>query len=219
MHLEVRLLETEFWGKCGVFWYQFASDLEASNINFFMATYGESAPQAGKAECWNVVLTMVAVIWWKLRKAIIEAETPYGSEDQALMLGQYLQETFKLNRAMGSLLLSTFSQNPEMDLHITLYLFQDKAPRAELLSLQKKVEAKYNFTCHIYKTCKELISRVYQLSDKTNLLVKKQDNWKGTVSQIDTNNTTVIGSQMDDGDHTPEEVICVRTLKGRKLGI
>ena len=41
-------------------------------------THGEGVVAAGTTEFWNVVLTMVRVIWRDLGKVRVEAETAYG---------------------------------------------------------------------------------------------------------------------------------------------
>ena len=61
-HMEERLLASEFLVKCGVFWSQLASTIEAFQIHLVTTTYGEGVGAEGKAECWTSVLTMICVI-------------------------------------------------------------------------------------------------------------------------------------------------------------
>ena len=86
--MEARLLASEFLGKCGVFWYPLAAQIEALRLHVVTKTYREGAGAAGKAECWTLVLTMVRVIWRGLIKVRVEEETVYGSENPLDMVGK-----------------------------------------------------------------------------------------------------------------------------------
>ena len=87
MHMEAQILASKFLGKCGVYWSQFADEIEFFHIHLVTTTYGSSLYSSGKAECWAVVLTMVRGIWMDLRKVSVLSETAYGSEYQSLMVG------------------------------------------------------------------------------------------------------------------------------------
>ena len=80
-HMEARLLSSEILVKCGVFWSQPAAKVEAFQLHLVTTTYGEGSGTAWEEECWIVVLTMVWVIWWELRKVSVEAKTSYGSDN------------------------------------------------------------------------------------------------------------------------------------------
>ena len=47
MHIEARLLARKLLVKCGVFWYQMASNMEAFNINLVTTIYRDIALSAG----------------------------------------------------------------------------------------------------------------------------------------------------------------------------
>ena len=47
---------------------------------------------------------MVRVIWKYLRKVRVEAETTYGSDKTAVMVGQYLWGTLQAHRVMENFL-------------------------------------------------------------------------------------------------------------------
>ena len=52
------------------------------------------------------------------------------------MVGKYLWGTLQARRMMDEFLHSLFYQNHEVALHINLYLFEDMAPRVELVDLR-----------------------------------------------------------------------------------
>ena len=90
MQMEARTLASELLVNCGVFWYQLESEIEEFHLHLVKITYGNNTPSVGKEECWTVGLTMMRVIWQDLRKVRVESETLYGSDDQKVMVGQYL---------------------------------------------------------------------------------------------------------------------------------
>ena len=49
--MEVHLLDSEFLGKCVVFWSQIAAEIEAFELRLVTTTYGEGEEASGKAEC------------------------------------------------------------------------------------------------------------------------------------------------------------------------
>ena len=71
---------------------------------------------------------------------------------------------------MENLLGSQLRQHLEVAPHITLYLFKHRALRVEVVSLKQKVEVQAKNINQMEKTCKELRSRVYLLTDKANRL-------------------------------------------------
>ena len=87
-HMEARIMTSEMLEKCGVLWSQLAVEIEEFQLHLVKTTYREGAGKAGKAECCTVVLTMIRVIWRKLRKVRVEAETAYGSDNPMEMVGQ-----------------------------------------------------------------------------------------------------------------------------------
>ena len=46
--MEARLLEIELLGKCGMFWYQLATEIKAYQLHLVTNPYGEVALVAGK---------------------------------------------------------------------------------------------------------------------------------------------------------------------------
>ena len=71
-------------------------------------TYGDGAMEAGKAQYWTVFITMVRIIFRELRNVQFEVDMEYGSETQALMVGQYLWGTLHAHRVMDDLLRTQF---------------------------------------------------------------------------------------------------------------
>ena len=57
-------------------------------------------------------------------------------------------------------------QNPEVDTHITLYMFEHRDHRVEVLGLKQIVDAQAKTLNQIEKTCKELWAIVDTLTDK-----------------------------------------------------
>ena len=57
------------------------------------------------------------------------------------------------------------------------------------------------------------------MTDNTNNLGKKLDIEKRRGEHIDTNKMTSLGKHMDDRYHTPEDIGCVITLDGGKMGL
>ena len=116
---------------------------------------------------------MVRLIWLELRNFRAEAETVYGSDKPAEMVGQYLWGTLQEHLVMGDFLWTQFHQHPEVDPHITLYLFGHVFPQVEVSALKNIVEAQSKTLNQIYKTCKELRDRVDVLMKKSNRLSNK----------------------------------------------
>ena len=94
-HMEARLLASELLGKCGVFWSQLSTEIEAFQLHLVTTTYGEESGAVGKAKYWTLVLTKLRVIWKDLRKVIVEAERAYGPNNPTEMVGQYLWGTLQ----------------------------------------------------------------------------------------------------------------------------
>ena len=113
------------------------------------------------------------VIWREIRKVRVEVETEYGSDNPMEMVGQYLWGTLQTHRVMDEFLQTQFRQHPEVDPHITLYLFKHRAPQVEVSALKQRVEAQSKALNKMEKTCKELRDRFYSLTDKANKLIKK----------------------------------------------
>ena len=57
-------------------------------LHLVTMNYGEGEGEAGKVECFTVVLNMVRVTWRYLRKIEVEAEMEYGSDNPSDMVGQ-----------------------------------------------------------------------------------------------------------------------------------
>ena len=115
-----------------------------------------------------MVLTMMKVIWRELRKVRVDSETVYDSEDNVVMVGQYLWENLQAYRVVDDLLRSQFRQHPEVAPHITLYLFNHWSPRVEVVYLKHKVQFQPKTIIQMEKTCKELRLIVYSMNNKEN---------------------------------------------------
>ena len=122
--METRLLASEFLGKCGVLWYEIVADIEAFQLHLVTTTYGEGAGASEKAECWTVVIKIVQVIWREIRKVSIEAETAYGPDNMAEMVGQYLREPYRRIRLWMTSCGSNYSSILRW-LHTSRYTFSD----------------------------------------------------------------------------------------------
>ena len=204
-HMEACILASDFLGKFYVIWYQFSAEIEAFQLHLAIMNYGEGAGAAGKAECWNVVLTIVQVIWRELRKVRLEAETAYVSDNLTDMVGQYIWGTLQANWAIDVFLQTELLQNTEVDPHINLYLFEHRAPRVEVSDLKQRVEAQAKTLNKMEKTRKELWARVDLLTEKANILSKKLD--KGYVEERSEgiSNTKESGGAINDEAKTSEE--------------
>ena len=123
--MEARLLVSDFLGKFGVFWYQLAADIEVFQLHLVTATYEEGAGAAEKLEFWTVVLTMIQVIRKDQRKVRVDADTAYGLDNPADMVGQYLWGTLKANEVMDDFL-RTHSTRILRWLHISRHTFSNK---------------------------------------------------------------------------------------------
>ena len=69
-----------------------------------------------------------------LSKVRVEAETAYGSDNPLEMVVQYLQGTLQAHWVLDGFMWTQFCHYPEVDLHITLYLFEYKYHRVEVLA-------------------------------------------------------------------------------------
>ena len=74
---------------------------------------------------------------------------------------------------MDIFLHTEFRQHPEVAPHITLYLFEHRAPRVEVLSLKERVEEQANISNKTEKRCKDLRNRVDLITEKANRLSQK----------------------------------------------
>ena len=81
--------------------------------------------------------------------------------------------TIQAHRVMDYLLQNQFIQHPEVTLHITMYLFEHRAPRVEVLDLKQRVGSQAKILSQMKNTCKELQSRVDDLTEKSNRLGNK----------------------------------------------
>ena len=111
-----------------------------------------------------VVITMVWVIWRDLRKVRAELETAYGPDNPMEMVGQYLCGGLQAHRVMDELFWTQFCQHHEVAPHITLYLFEHRAPQVEVSALKQIVEAQAKTLNQMENTCKELWDILYSLT-------------------------------------------------------
>ena len=88
-------------------------------------------------------------------------------------MGEYLWGTLQDHRVMGKFLRGKFRQYMKVAPHITLYIFEHRAPSVEAVELKKKVELQSKTIIHMEKTCNKLRSRVDSLIDKVNRLGNK----------------------------------------------
>ena len=99
------------------------SEIEDFHLHLVTIAYGDSVPSVVKEECWTLGLPMVRVLWRELRMVRMESEMPYGSNNQSVMVSQYLWGTLLAHRVMDEFLLSKLLQHPEVVPHINIYLF------------------------------------------------------------------------------------------------
>ena len=90
----------------------------------------------------------------------------YGSENPSKIVGQYRLINLQSHRVMDDFLWTQFRKHPEVYLHITLYIFEHRAPQVEVLALKHEMEAKAKTLNQMEKICKEIWSRVYLLTGK-----------------------------------------------------
>ena len=86
------------------------------------------------------------------------------------MVGKYLWGTLQYHRLIDEFLHAQFWQHPEVDHHITLYMFDHRAPSFEVVALRQKVYIQSLTTTQMENTFKELWSNVDFLTDKSNRL-------------------------------------------------
>ena len=89
------------------------------------------------------------------------------------MVGKYLWGNLQSHRIMDEFLQEKIRQHLEVAPYITLYLFEHRSPRVEVVELSQKVDLQYKIISQIEKTCKKLQPRADSLTDKANLLGKK----------------------------------------------
>ena len=58
-----------------------------------------------------------------------------------MMVGQYIWGTLQVHRVMDDFLRTQFLHHTEVELYITIYLFENRDPRVEVLSLKNRVKA------------------------------------------------------------------------------
>ena len=57
------------------------------------------------------------------------------------MVGQYFLRTLEAHWVMDDFLRTQFFQHPEVATHITLYIFEHRAPQEVVLALKQRLEA------------------------------------------------------------------------------
>ena len=88
--MESKLLVRDMLGKCEVFWSHLEADIEAFQMHLVTTTYEYGEMAAGRAERWNLVITMVRFIWREIIKFRVEVEIDYGLKTRSVMVFQYL---------------------------------------------------------------------------------------------------------------------------------
>lgn len=131
--LAIYLLEESF-----TFWTRLCAGVDSFFLYLVTTTYGSAPTKEGKAECWTVVLTMLRVVWRELRKVRVVAESAYAYSDSnpALMVGQYLWATLQDHRVQKEFLDAGFRSHPQVAPRITMYLFENQAPKVETTALR-----------------------------------------------------------------------------------
>ena len=89
------------------------------------------------------------------------------------MMGQFLLGTLQAHQVMDDFLRTQLRQHPEVSPHITLYLFEHRAPLVEVPALKQRVEAQAKTINQMENTCKELRDRFDPMTEKANILSKK----------------------------------------------
>lgn len=124
------------------FWKELGSEVDTF-FNYLLTTmYGASPTAAGRTECWTVVLTLLQVVWRELRKVRVVAETAYGysKRNPSLMVGQYMWALSQAHCVQNEFLQSGFWRHPKVSPGIMMYLFEHRAPKAELLALLTRLK-------------------------------------------------------------------------------
>ena len=88
--MEVRLLDSELLGKCGILWSNVELEIEAFHLHLVATTYGDAASGSSRTELWLAKITMVRVIWIDILKIHVLVETSYGLESPNSMVVKYL---------------------------------------------------------------------------------------------------------------------------------
>ena len=91
-----------------------------------------------------MILTIFWVIWRDLQKVQVQDGKVYGSYPPHVMVDQYLWGTLQSYMVMEEFLRYQFSQKPEVLPPISLYIFEDWAPRSKSQDTRQKIEAQSN---------------------------------------------------------------------------
>lgn len=168
--LALNLLEESF-----TFWTSLCAEVGAFYQYLLTTTYGTAPPPSGKTECWTVVVTMLRVVWRELRHVRAPAATAYGYAERNphLMVGQYLWCTLQAHRVMREFMEAGFRRHPKVSPGIVMYLFEHRAPKAELAALQtanaaqkRKLEEQARTIADLQKSMNRVQERVHKLEQK-----------------------------------------------------
>jgi hypothetical protein len=177
-HPEASALATTLLGKCENCFSKLGSGTEAFYKYLMTTTYGRDPskviPKAAQEECWTVAKNMISVFFTELRRVRVGAETAYTSTDPHVRVGHYLWHTLQAHRIMDQFQKTTFQAHPLVAPSIVMYLFEHRAPRAEVESLQVLVATQTKTLAAQDKELKFLKSKMDTVLTQMTELKKKK---------------------------------------------
>jgi hypothetical protein len=140
-------------------------------------TYGrdpsKTIPKSAQEECWTVAKNMIAVFLTEMRRVRVGAETAYTSVDPHVRVGHYLWHTLQAHRIMEEFQESTFQAHPLVAPSIVMYLFEHRAPRAEVETLQTLVSTQTKTLAEQAKELKILKAKMNAMGTQLAAIKKK----------------------------------------------
>jgi hypothetical protein len=117
---------------------------------------------------------MISVFFAELRRVRVGAETAYTSVDPHVRVGHYLWHTLQAHRIMDQFQKSTFQAHPLVAPSIVMYLFEHRAPRAEVETLQTLVAVQTKTLAEQSKEMKFLKAKMDTVLTQITELKKKK---------------------------------------------
>jgi hypothetical protein len=176
-HPEALSLATTLLAQSEICFAKLGASVESFYKYLLTTTYGrdpsKTIPKAAQEECWTVAKNMIAVFFTELRRVRVGAETAYTSVDPHVRVGHYLWHTLQAHRIMEEFQESTFQAHPLVAPSIVMYLFEHRAPRAEVETLQTLVSTQTKTLAEQAKELKLLKAKMDALGTQVAAIKKK----------------------------------------------
>jgi hypothetical protein len=177
-HPEASALATTLLAKSENCFAKLGAGTESFYKYLLTTTYGRDPSKviakAAQEECWTVAKSMISVFFAELRRVRVGAETAYTSVDPHVRVGHYLWHTLQAHRIMDQFQKSTFQAHPLVAPSIVMYLFEHRAPRAEVETLQTLVAAQTKTLAEQSKEMKFLKAKMDTVLTQITELKKKK---------------------------------------------